>query len=62
MGLDRDVAPVLLLIAFLGAVLWMERGRRADPPASPLEILDRRYAQGEIGEEEYERLRASLMG
>lgn len=31
------------------------------PNESPLAILQRRYAQGEIGHEEYERIRADLL-
>jgi putative membrane protein len=34
--------------------------RQNDPPESPLEILKRRYARGEISKAEYEEMRRDL--
>jgi len=52
----------VLLIYFLVAGL---RGgeRPAEPPReTPLEILQKRYARGEISREEYERMKRDLEG
>ena len=59
----------LVIAALVLAVRWLlradQRGRQ-EPPAphseDPLEILRRRYAAGEIDDEEYERRRKKLTG
>ncbi len=46
----------LLLVAVVVAVLWaVLRGSRREEQERPEEILKRRYARGEIDEEEYRR-------
>ncbi len=54
------VAGIVALVVFLAG----GSGRSSIPPASrdddPLEILRRRYARGEIDEEEFHRRRAEL--
>ena len=37
------------------------RARSWQPPETPLEILQRRYARGEVTKEEYETIRHDLM-
>jgi putative membrane protein len=58
------VVPGVLLILVLLAALGAFNERPAYPvympPASALEILDARYARGEISKDEYLRLRADL--
>jgi putative membrane protein len=56
------VGPLMMLL-FWGALIWLfatlVRGeRRVEPPAreSAVEIARRRFAAGEITEQEYERL------
>ena len=53
---------VLALILFLVVRLLPSTNGRADPPAvdSPEEILDRRFARGEIDVETYQVQRAAL--
>lgn len=66
---------MLLMVLFWGfliaAGVWLVRvvfsngpqvhtGRFDAQPSSPREILDRRYANGEISREEYERIKADL--
>ncbi len=48
------------IIGFVGwAVIRLGGGRRRDED-SPLDIARRRYAQGEIGRDEFEQLRRDL--
>ena len=56
------VAGAALLVAIVAGIVWLVRhsvgsAARGD---SPEEILRRRYAAGEIDEDEYFRLRAGL--
>ncbi len=52
---------LIVLIGLLGVRLLGQRSPAASPPReSPLDILDRRYANGEVTREEYERVRADL--
>lgn len=61
-ALRAAIALAVLILAFL-ALLWVSRSlstgrwRAAErpPPATPLEVLRRRYAAGEIDEDEYLR-------
>lgn len=61
----------LWMIGLIAVVAWAiasfarpetnrEQGRRPDRLPSPLEILERRYASGEIGDDEFERMRRQL--
>lgn len=58
------VSGALVVLGGLLLLAWSVRrlggAARADGDA-PLEIVQRRYARGEIGREEYERLRADLL-
>jgi uncharacterized membrane protein len=71
MGAGRWVFMALVAVVLLGLlaafVVWLVRDQRQRPHrfhhfggASALEILDRRLATGEIGIEEYERVKTSL--
>jgi uncharacterized membrane protein len=58
------VFGLLVLVALIALFVWglstrVNPQRRADD-ATPLEIVQRRYARGEIGEAEYERARKAL--
>ncbi len=61
------IFPLLFLVIFL--VLVFRRGSlpmcgphgMRERDASAREILDRRYASGEIGKEEYQRMRQDLL-
>ncbi|KCZ90311.1 MULTISPECIES: SHOCT domain-containing protein [Hyphomonas] len=51
------------IILFAGLLLRSLPGRRRDPPSdpeTPLEILKRRYARGEIDQDEFERRKREL--
>jgi putative membrane protein len=57
----------LILIILAGVVIYfiLNRGRRSGTPAepkqeSPVEILKRRYANGEISKEEFDRIKKDL--
>jgi putative membrane protein len=51
------VAGAIALVRWLGTA---SNGRRDTQRQTPLEILQERYARGEIGKEEYEQKRADL--
>lgn len=54
---------ILLAIWAVTRLTGSERsqpGTTANSPEDPLVILQRRYARGEVGREEYERIRADL--
>lgn len=71
-GWDMSFGWVFMMIFWvlaLGALVWLvtwlilgQRGRVAPGPRgdSPLELLDRRLANGEIDVEEYEKVRQAL--
>ncbi|ANN61568.1 hypothetical protein A9174_19525 [Mesorhizobium loti NZP2037] len=54
----------LLLILIAGGVVYLyfrqPPARDSSPNPSPLEILDRRYASGEITKEQYEQMKGDL--
>lgn len=57
----------LILIILAGIVIyfvfaWSKRGQNADNPAreSPLDILKKRYARGEITKEKFDRLKNDI--
>jgi len=61
------VPGFLLVLILLGAVGAMGDRRteaafvgRPAPPLGPLEVLDQRYARGELGRDEYLRIRGDL--
>lgn len=67
------VAGYVLMVAFwavgivaivLWAKSWLERGRpgsRPRKPESALEILEKRYARGEVSKEEFKEKRKDLL-
>jgi len=67
-GIAMIAVPVVILMVVLMAAL-RELGERSpsssstypSPPAIPLEILDQRYARGELSRDEYLRIRADLL-
>ena len=69
-GMMGPMMAVMLLIPLLTVALiaalfvWAVRASRRTPEHGagepPLAILQRRYARGDVGAEEYERIRAAL--
>lgn len=56
---------ILLIACIVVAVRWATQQRRALPSGrggdTPLEILEQRYARGEIDKEEFERKKRDLV-
>lgn len=55
----------LLIIALIVILIWflIKKGSTPDqqaPDESPLEILNKRYARGEIDEEQYQRMKNEI--
>lgn len=46
---------IVVIASFL---TWLVPVRRKNVPKTPLEILERRYAEGDIGRQEYEERRS----
>lgn len=67
-GLVSLVITVGFVVLIILGIRWFLRQERMAPPPGtpgkegPLEILNRRYANGEIDDEEYERRRRILSG
>lgn len=55
---------VAVLIAVVISILWVMRRASVTSPRvdSPLEILKRRYAQGELSSEQFETMKRQLSG
>ncbi len=51
-----------VVVGLVLAVRWFLPRRPGRRRETPLEILERRYAAGEISKEEYERMRRELEG
>ena len=58
------VGPLLFVLIVVGVVMYLVRQTRTteNGPVGPtaLEILDRRYASGEISKEQYEQMKRDL--
>lgn len=57
----------LLLVLVIAAVVWFVRSAgRSNPPAerrpSALDVLEERYARGEIGRDEYLQKKRDILG
>jgi putative membrane protein len=50
----------LVIFVLVALVKWLSGGSEAPGPGSAMEILKRRYASGDIGREEYERMKREL--
>ncbi len=58
------IAMAVFWLLFLGGIAWfiIWAVRRSQPSGgSALDILNRRYAQGEIGREEYEAMKRDIL-
>lgn len=58
---------LLFWVLIVAGIVWFARGTSAGSPTggrreTPLEILDRRFAEGEISVEEYRERRESIIG
>jgi len=73
MGLGMGVGLLVMLLfwgVLIAGAVWLAKavfvgrdrpqGTPGGPGPNPREILDQRYARGEIAREEYERIRADL--
>jgi putative membrane protein len=61
------LAAIIFWGAIIGSVVLLIRavvrgGFRADRRETPMEILDRRFAAGELNQEQYEQMRRALLG
>lgn len=58
------LVPLVFIALIAVLIAWVIRSGggapSADKPDVPLTILQRRYARGDLGTEEYERIRATL--
>lgn len=66
-GMGWGLGMVVFWALVIAAVVWLlrsagQRSHAGGPRESALEILQRRYASGEIGREEYEQKRRDLGG
>lgn len=53
---------VIILLAAWGMTARASRSRPSDSSETPLQVLERRYANGEISTEEYRERKAELEG
>ncbi len=73
MGVGGWIATAVFGVALIALIIWLvtrafagrdvrnDGGRRGFPPTeSPEQVLDRRYATGELDLETYQRMRANL--
>lgn len=63
LGLLIFAGIIVLAVWAVTRLIGSERSRTSSPsssPEDPLVILQRRYARGEIGRDDYERIRSDL--
>ena len=64
MGWFGGIGMLLLLIGLVAIVVLLTRGspprERNPPPDTAVELLRRRYAAGEISQQEFEQMRQTL--
>ncbi len=51
---------ILIIVGIVFLIRWFIRSKQEDTQGSPLDILKRRYARGEINRETYERIKKDL--
>jgi putative membrane protein len=51
---------VLVILAIVALAKWLSSARNGGPTRRPLDILQERYARGEITREQYEPMRRDL--
>jgi putative membrane protein len=51
---------VLVMLAIVALARWLSSMRNGGPSRRPLDILQERYARGEITREQYEQMRRDL--
>jgi len=61
-GLSMLLFWGVVVVALVLLVKWMARGTGSRGERTPLEILKERYAQGEIGRDEFEQKKRDLGG
>lgn len=53
----------LIILGIVALVTWVGKQARPHPPMeTPVDILNKRYARGEVSQEEYERVKKTLTG
>lgn len=62
MFLGIGVVEAAITLATLGMIAYFLFRKKDPTRQSPLEILNERYAKGEIDREEYERMRRDMEG
>lgn len=62
MGWGMILVWLVPIVLFALVVLYGIRGRNGNPERTALDILDARYARGEIERDEYLKRRADLTG
>jgi putative membrane protein len=61
-GIFMLIFWALVIIGIVYVVRYLGRGGRAAGQETPLDILKRRYARGEVTREEFERMKGALRG
>lgn len=51
---------ILLILGVIALIRYLGLGKRRDEDRSPLDILKRRYARGEISKKEFEEMKKDL--
>ena len=54
-------APLLFVLIVAGLVVYFARGGRLSNRATARDILDRRYASGEITKEQYDQMKRDIV-
>ena len=57
------ILVIVLIVAFIGLRpnVYQDKDQRSDPPfETPREILEKRYAKGEINKDEFDQIRKDI--
>ncbi len=61
MGLFGSIVIILFWLLFIGLIVWLVRQNREEVKESSVEVLKKRYVEGEITKEQYKVMKKDIL-